>query len=141
MFIADTFASEWAPVLSSSHRTIAVEELPAALQQFATISTKQRLTALDSDRLLRPISEAKVLLAVYGLSLHKAASEDGLNNDINNDTSALLLPALVVISNEIINKANLPSSFRAALIIPQQKKGDSDSAMDSLPTNQLQGVC
>ena len=82
-----------------------------------------------------------MLSAVYGLSLHKAASEDGLNNDINNDTSALLLPALVVISNEIINGANLPSSFRAALIIPQQKKGDSDSAMDSLPTNQLQGVC
>ena len=40
---ADKFASEWAPVLSSSHRPIAVEELLAAFVQFTTIPMEQRL--------------------------------------------------------------------------------------------------
>ena len=68
------------------------------------------------------ITEAEVLLAAHGLSRHKAASEGGFNNNFYTDTATLLMPALVIISKEIVNEAHLPLSFLAALIIPLRKK-------------------
>ena len=142
MSIADKFASERALTLSSSYRTIAEKKLSASLQHFATIPMEQRLAALHNDRLLWPITEAEVLLAAHGLSRHKAASEGGFNNIFYTDTATLLMPALVIISKEILNGANMSPLFLAALIIPPRKKGDSDVAMDyRFTTNQLQGVC
>ena len=83
---------------------------------------EQRLTALDNGRLLRLITEAEVFSSAHRVSRHKAAGEDGLNSDLFKDTSELLVSALVIISNEVLNDANVPPSFLAALIIPQRKK-------------------
>ena len=63
---------------------------------------------------------------------------DGLNNDFYKDTSVVMVPALVIISNQILNGADLPLSFLAALIIPLRKKSDSDEAMDYRTTSLLQ---
>ena len=121
MSIADKFASEWAPVLSSSR------------QIFVTIPEAKRLSHFDNEHLLRPITEAEVLYVVKVLSRHKAAGQDRLNNDYYKETSALIVPAMVIIINQILDGADLPPSFLTALIIPLQKKGDSDDAMDYRP--------
>ena len=82
-----------------------------------------------------------MLHAVKALSRHKAAGQVGLNNDYYKDTSALMVPAMVIISNQILDGADLPPSFLTALIIPLRKggkKGDSDDAMDYRPIYLLQ---
>ena len=119
-----------APILSSSHRSEALDALLAAMHKFVTIPEDKRLSCLDNERLLRPITEAEVLLAVQELSRHKSAGQDGPYNDFYRNTSALMLPALVIISNQILDGVDLPPSFLKALIIPLCKKGDSADAMD-----------
>ena len=49
-----------------------------------------------------------------------------------------MVPALVVVGNQILTGADLPLSFLTALIIPLRKKGDSDDAMDYRPISLLQ---
>ena len=63
---------------------------------------------------------------------------DGLNNDFYKDTSALLVPALVVVSNEILHGKHMPPSFLEALVIPLRKKGDLADALDYRPISLLQ---
>ena len=58
-----------------------------------TIPPEQRITDLDNDLILQPITEAEVLSAITGLK-RKAAVPDGLNNDFYKDTVALMVPAL-----------------------------------------------
>ena len=65
------------------------------------------------------------------LRYSQSGREDGLNNDFYKDMSALVVPALIIISNEILNEP----SFLVTLMIPLRKKGDSDDAMDYLSTN------
>ena len=71
-----------------------------------------------------------MLLDVQGLSRHKADGQDGLNNDFYKDTAALMFPALVLISHQILDGEDLPPSFSKTLVIPLRKKGDPADAMD-----------
>ena len=138
MSIADKFASEWAPVLSGCHRTTPLPLLASELRAFASVPPVQRLTSDDNERLLRPFTDAEVLAAVVRLNRRKSAGPDGLNNDFYKDTAALMVPALVIISNQILAGSELPASFLESLIIPLMKKGDSDDAMDYRPIALLQ---
>ena len=56
----------------------------------------------DNELLLRSFTDAEVLSAIVSLLKHKAAGHDGLNNDVYKDTAALMAPALVQISNQIL---------------------------------------
>ena len=80
MSIADKFASEWAHVLSRSHRTAPLHRLATELRVFASVPPNQILTADDNERLLRSFTEAEVLSDVIRLNRHKSAGPDGLNN-------------------------------------------------------------
>ena len=79
------------------------------------------------------MTEAEVLSAVHGLSRHKADDKDDLNNDYYIDTSALLLLALVIISNKIMNEANVATliglsssrGMQASLSSPQATQLDT----------------
>ena len=111
MSIADKFASEWAPVLSGCHRTALLPLLASDLLEFASVPPEQRLTSDDNKRLLRPITDAEALAAVVKLHRRKSAGPDGLNNDFYKVTAALLVPALVIISNQILAGSELPVFF------------------------------
>lgn len=138
MTTADKFASEWSPLLSSIHRQVPLEELPAAFKAFVKIPEERFLTANDNQDLLADFTESEVLEAVAALSRQKAAGPDGLNNDFYKDTGALLVPALLTISNQILHGEPMPPSFLEAMIIPLRKKGDSSDAMDYRPISLLQ---
>ena len=71
------------------------------------------------------VTEAKVLTAVASLNRNQEAGPDGLNNNFYKDTPSLLVPALVAISNQILEGADPPLSFLEALIILIRKMGDS----------------
>ena len=97
-----------------------------------------KLSGDDNMAIFSCVTEAEVLTAVTSLSRHKAAGPDGLNNDFYKYTPALLVSALVAISNQILEGADPPPSFLEALIIPLRKKGDSIDAMDYRPISLLQ---
>ena len=103
------------------------------MHQSVTISEDKRLSRLDNERLLRPITEAEMLLEVQELSRQKSAGQDGLNNDFYKDTPALMASALVIISNQVLHKVDLPPSFLQALIVPLHKRGDTAETMDYRP--------
>ena len=138
MSIADKFASEWSPVLGVIHRKQPLDGLNAAIQQFVHIPTERVISNAANAALLAEFSEAEVLTAIAGLSRRKSAGPDGLNNDFFKDTTALMVPALVRVSNAIMTGADPPPSFLEALIIPLRKKGDSADAMDYRPIALLQ---
>lgn len=138
MAIAGKFASEWSPILSAIHRREPLEVLPSAVQRFVRIPTERILLKADNEALLAKFSEAEVLAAVSSLNRHKSAGPDRLNNDFYKDTKALLIPALVDVSNQILDGADPPPSFFKALIIPLRKKGDSADAMDYRSISLLQ---
>ena len=72
--------------------------------------------------MLHPYTDAEVLAAITGLDRHKSADPNGLHNDFYKDTAALMVPALVSISNLILAGSEVPSSFLESLIIPLRKK-------------------
>uniref|UniRef100_A0AAV1UCF0 Endonuclease/exonuclease/phosphatase domain-containing protein n=1 Tax=Peronospora matthiolae TaxID=2874970 RepID=A0AAV1UCF0_9STRA len=119
---ADKFASEWSTVLGKVHCQEERVDLPSAIRRFVNLPTDRVLSSADNRALLADFSEAEVLAAVSGLSRHKSAGLDGLNNDFYKDTSALLVPALVQLSNQILAGADPPPSFLEALIIPLRKR-------------------
>ena len=112
--------------------------LSVKLRAFVTIPPEQRLRSGDNERMLRPYTDAKVLEAITGLGRHKSTGPDGMNNDYYKDTAALMVPALVSISNLILAGSEVPSSFLESMIIPLRKKGDSDDAMNYRPISLLQ---
>ena len=59
-------------------------------------------------------SEAEVLQAVAKFSRHKASGPDGLNNDFYKDNFALLVSALVHVSNQILHGSQMPPPFRGS---------------------------
>ena len=100
--------------------------------------TERMLTQNDNELLMDPFLLAEVLQATALLSRHKAAGEDGLSNDFIKDFQALLAPALVTIGNDILQERTPPASFLKRQIIPLQKNGDSEDAMDYRPIALLQ---
>uniref|UniRef100_A0AAV1URF8 Uncharacterized protein n=1 Tax=Peronospora matthiolae TaxID=2874970 RepID=A0AAV1URF8_9STRA len=78
--------------------------------------------ANDNERLLSPLTEAEVLSAIVRLNRRKSAGLDELNNDFYKDTAALMVPALVIISNQILAGSELPASFLESHIIALMKK-------------------
>ena len=138
MTVAAKFSSEWSPLLGRIHRTEPLSSLQAAIQVFVTVPDERRLSSAANAALVAEITEAEVLQAVSELSRHKTAGPDGLNNDFFKDTSALMVPALLTVSNEILFGAPMPPSFLEALVIPLRKKGDSSDALDYRPISLLQ---
>ena len=49
-----------------------------------------------------------------------------------------MVPALVIINNQIFEGSKLPASFLESLILPLRKKADSDDAMYYRPIALLQ---
>ena len=121
MTTADKFASEWSTVLEFIHRKELSENLPSSIRRFVNLPTDRVLLTADNLALFSDFTEAEVLAAISGLSRLKSAGVDGLNNDFYKDTSALLVPALVQLSNQIRAEADPPPSFIEALIIPLRK--------------------
>ena len=130
MSVAAKFASEWSPILGCVHRTVSLTDLRRKIRAFATIPAERRLSYLTNHALMVNFSEGDVLQALSDLSRHKSAGPDGLNNDFYKDTSALLVPALVVVSNEILHGNHMPPSFLEALVLPLRNKGDSADVLD-----------
>ena len=115
-----------------------LRDLPSAIRRFVRVPSALKLSGDDNMAIFSCVTEAEVLTAVTSLSRHKAAGPDGLNNDFYKYTPALLVSALVAISNQILEGADPPPSFLEALIIPLRKKGDSIDAMDYRPISLLQ---
>ena len=106
MTTADKFASEWSTVLEFIHRKELSENLPSSIRRFVNLPTDRVLLTADNLALFSDFTEAEVLAAISGLSRLKSAGVDGLNNDFYKDTSALLVPALVHLSNQIRAEAD-----------------------------------
>jgi len=134
MNMATKFSTEWLPILGEVHSSIADTELEREFDAFVTIQLK----AEHNTALLHEITPQEVIRAVASLNRHKAAGPDGLNNDFYKDAQAVLVPAMVAISNELLKGGDPPASFLEALIIPLKKKGDSVDAMNFRPISLLQ---
>ena len=80
--------------------------------------------------LMESFSLAEALQTTASLSRHKKDGADGLDNDCIKDYQALLAPALVTIGSDILQGRAPPASFLEGLIIPLQKKGGLEDAMD-----------
>ena len=52
-----------------------------AFEEFVTIQENRKLTTIENDRLVQPVSMAEVVTARTGINQHKEAGPDGLNND------------------------------------------------------------
>ena len=111
MSIADKFASEWSPVLGVNYLKQPLHGLNAAIQQFIHIPIERVISKAVNAALLAEFSEAEVLTAIAGLSRRKYAGPDGLNNGFFRDTTALMVSALVRVSNEIMTGADPPPSI------------------------------
>jgi hypothetical protein len=133
MNMATKFSTEWLPILGEVHSSIADTELERELDAFVTIPEDRQLKAEHNTAMLHEITPQEVIRAVASLNRHKAAGPDGLNNDFYKDGQAVLVPAMVAISNELLKGGDPPASFLEALIIPLKKKGDSVDAMNSGP--------
>ena len=107
--IADKFASEWLTIRSVTYRTAPPADLPSAVHGFVRIPAGRILTAADNQALLGDFTEADVLSAIVGLSCHKSAVSDGLNNDFYKDTAALLVPALVGLEKSNFGRGESPT--------------------------------
>ena len=92
--------------------------------------TERIFTQNDNELFMEPFLLAEVLQAITSLFRHKAAGENGLNNEFIKDCQALLVTALVSIRNDILQARTPPASFLKGLIIPLRKKGDFEDTMD-----------
>ena len=81
------------------HRVESSFSLPRALHANVLVAESRLLSPSHSNRLMSDVTEAEVLQAVAEFSHHKAADPDGLYYDFSKDTSTLLVPALVHVSN------------------------------------------
>ena len=125
-------------MLGCAHRTASLPDLRRKVHAFATIPAERRLSTFTNHALMANFSEGDFVQAKSALSRHKSADLDGLNNDFYKDTSGLLVPALVVVSNELLHGKHMSPSFLEALVIPLRKKGDSADALDYSPISLLQ---
>ncbi|KAE9101583.1 hypothetical protein PF005_g14691 [Phytophthora fragariae] len=139
MPISDRFAIEWSTIQGQRHSDFTdSEQLRAALHDFVKIPEKRKVRPEDNYDLMREITTTEIATAIESLSRQKAVGEDGLNNDFYKDAGGILIPLLTKLSNDILQGAEPPESFRRAMIIPLRKKGDSEQAMDYRPIALLQ---
>ena len=139
MTTADRFASEWQSILGVVHRTTTpYTHMGREFDDFVQIPGSRRVSAFDNGIPMSEIDLSEVIVAIEGLNRHKAAGADGINNDLFKDTQAIMAPAMVAVSNELL-QGGLPSaSFLEGIIISLRKQGDLDDAMDYRPIALLQ---
>jgi len=80
--------------------------------------------AVDMEEMDNIITEEEVMAAVAACKVGKACGPDGLGNDWYKDHSELLVPVLVTLFNDCMNKGNTPASFLEAYIFSISKGGD-----------------
>ena len=130
MSVDAKFASKWSLILGCVHRTASLLDLRRKIHAFATIPAERRLSTSANHALMADLFKGDVLQAISALSRHKSAGPDGLNNVFYKDTSALFVPAPVVVSNEILHGKHMPPSFLKALVIQFRNREDSADALD-----------
>jgi hypothetical protein len=124
--------------MGTVHNSVHGVELEQRFDAFVPIPEKRKLSNQDNSLLMQVITTDEFIRAIAALNRHRAAGPDGLNNDFFNDTQAVLVPALVEISNELLRGGNPSASFLEALVTPLKQKGNSVDAMNFRPISLLQ---
>lgn len=79
--IPDRFAKVWRTIIDNRHNTLTAAQMKTAVEQFATIPLGRQVREEYNHSLMAPITEEGGQIAVAALHRHKAAGEDGMNND------------------------------------------------------------
>ena len=75
--VANYFASEWRPVLSTTHHTVPASALHHALKDHITVPAERILFASDNALLLVETTLGEVPVVITALNRHKAAGQTG----------------------------------------------------------------
>ena len=97
-----------------------------------TDSTIDDDTDDENHTLNRPISEAKVLLALRKIKLRKAPAPDGIIGEITGYSGNQVVHFFVKFFDILFDKGIFPDGWTESIVIPLFKKGDMNN-----PSNYL----
>ena len=92
------------------------------VRRFVSVPGDYLLSKSENLALVTEMTETEFLTAIASLSRRMSAGPDERNKDFYKYAAALLIPGLMTISKDIMDGADLPSSFLKALIIPLRTK-------------------
>jgi hypothetical protein len=127
---ANILKDSWEPIFNGE------AEEKATMKEFVA-QHQARWEAVYMEEIDNAITEEEVRAAVAACKVGKACGPDGLGNDWYKDHSELLVPVLVTLFNDCMNKRNTPASFLEAYIFSIGKGGDHSNPLNYRPITLL----